>query len=87
LATVRGQGPHGENGDKQVGVTRKADFAHGQFSPLAVGLNFATYAFSRRPLSRAFRPFIERDLKVCKGSRNYGDRDKGLAPLSLRESR
>ena len=41
----------------------------------------ATDAFSRRPLSRAFRPFIGPILKGSKGSRNYGDRDKGLATV------
>lgn len=43
--------------------------------------------FSQSPLSRAYRPFIGSISKVRKGSRNYGDRDKGLAPLSLCESR
>jgi hypothetical protein len=37
--------------------------------------------------SRAYRPFVGPILKGSKGSRNYGDRDKRLAPLSLCESR
>jgi hypothetical protein len=44
-------------------------------------------ALSLCPLSRASRPFISSIFKVCSGSRNYGDGDKGLAPLSLCESR
>ena len=47
----------------------------------------ATYVFRQSPLSRAPRPFVGPVLKGRNGSRNYGDRDKGLAPLSLCESR
>src|SRR6476646_2755761 len=39
--------------------------------------------FSRSPPFRASRPFAGPIREVAIGSRNYGDRDKGLAPLSL----
>jgi hypothetical protein len=38
-------------------------------------------------VSRASRPFMGPISNGSSGSRNYGDRDKGLAPLSLCESR
>jgi hypothetical protein len=47
----------------------------------------ATVAFRLRPVSSAYRPFLSPFSKGNLGSRNYGDRDKGLAPLSLSESR
>jgi hypothetical protein len=43
----------------------------------------ATDPFSRSPVSRAYRPFTGPILKVAYGSRNYGDGDKGLAPLDI----
>jgi hypothetical protein len=79
--------------DPGVGITR---------SPLSRGLPLVHRAHHERvprvDLTRslhrlattalcAFLPFLGPNGNACFGSRNYGDSDKGLAPLSLCESR
>jgi hypothetical protein len=51
----------------------------------SAGAGFATPRLM--PAFRRFPGVQKTDLEVRSGSRNYGDRDKGLAPLSLCESR
>ena len=51
------------------------------------GVDAAFDAIGGAHFSRSFASLAKGGLLVGYGSRNYGDRDKGLAPLSLCESR